>query len=596
MSDKRKALEAIFPKLQKLLPHLGNENAGEAEAARLAIKRLLATVKLDWNDLAVLPGNNEASILEAFASLFAKDQDVLIELGLKRATYFCSPDAAFADVMIAGRRHTWPLSGPDFHDWLLHQFFIEKKKAPTLGAMKAAISTLSAHAKFDGARHDVYMRAAKAAKIYIDIGDAEWHVVEVDATGWRVITEAPVRFRRTAGMLALPLPERGGSIMQLRPLVNLTRDGFVLYVHWLLDALHPGRPHPVLYLAGEEGSAKSSAAKIARSLIDPNEVPLRNLPTTVRDLFVGAHGSHALAFHNVSAIPPAISDALCQIATGSGFGTRKLFTDTAQTLVGGHRPVIMNGLANAINRSDLADRAVVIPMLRINSEHRLSEIELWRRFEAQRPQIFGALLDCVARGLRQLPNVRLASLPRMADFALWSSATEAFPPGAFMAAFDHAAAEATEAVIESDPVAVAVAAFMVGRDEWRGTAAGLLHELSARDRTEAEPSKWKTWPHEASAFGKRLREAAAVLRKIGVEVVFGKASNRAKTRMVTLSKIEPRRADRSDGSDASDRSDASPASHEGSNKPAAYGAATTEAAHTVRAVRAVRSVHTTETV
>jgi hypothetical protein len=178
----------------------------------------------------------------------------------------------------------------------------------------------------------------------------------------------------------------------------------------------------------------------------------------------------------------------------------------------------------------------------------------------------------------------------MADFALWSVATEAFPPGTFMAAFDLAAAEATEAVIESDPVAVAVAAFMVGRDEWRGTAAGLLHELSARDRTEAEPSKWKTWPHEASAFGKRLREGAAVLRKIGVEVAFGKASNRAKTRMVTLSKI-PHRADRSDRSDGSDTSNASPASHEGSKETPASGTATTEATRAAHAVRTVRSVH-----
>jgi hypothetical protein len=32
--NKRQALESIFPKLQKLLPHLGNDNAGEAEAAR----------------------------------------------------------------------------------------------------------------------------------------------------------------------------------------------------------------------------------------------------------------------------------------------------------------------------------------------------------------------------------------------------------------------------------------------------------------------------------------------------------------------------------------------------------------------------------
>ncbi len=319
---------------QKLLPHLGNASAGEADNARCAINNLLASVKLDWHDLAALLLDKEESISDMLGRIFAKDQDVLVELGVAGAVFFCSTEGVFADVMVAGHRNTWPLSEAEFSDWLLHQFFMEKKKAPGLGAMKAAIRTLSARAKFDGARHEVHLRAAKSGgKIYLDIGDPEWHAVEIDASGWRMIQDPPVRFRRTAGMAALPLPQSGGSIAQLRALVNLTDDGFVLYLSCILDALCPGRPHPVLYLAGEEGSTKSTAAKIARSLIDPNMVPLRNLPTTVRDLFVSAYGSHALAFDNVSNISASISDALCQIASGSGFNTRKLFTDTAQTLI-----------------------------------------------------------------------------------------------------------------------------------------------------------------------------------------------------------------------------------------------------------------------
>ena len=103
-------------------------------------------------------------------------------------------------------------------------------------------------------------------------------------------------------MYALPIPKHGGSIAQLRSLVNLTEDGFALYVSCILDALCPDRrPHPVLYLAGEEGSTKSTAAKIARSLIDPNEVALRSLPTTVREIFVSANGGHAMVF-DMSAI------------------------------------------------------------------------------------------------------------------------------------------------------------------------------------------------------------------------------------------------------------------------------------------------------
>ena len=62
--SKREALEAIFPKLKKLLPHLGNDNAGEAEAARCRIKNLLASVQLDWHDLTTLLSEKEAPILE----------------------------------------------------------------------------------------------------------------------------------------------------------------------------------------------------------------------------------------------------------------------------------------------------------------------------------------------------------------------------------------------------------------------------------------------------------------------------------------------------------------------------------------------------
>jgi hypothetical protein len=577
-TDKRKALQTIFAKLEKLLPHLGNANPHEAAAALGKINKLLADAKLDWHDLItlMLSDTKQSSLLDLLSKLILGDAALLIKIGLKGATFFHHGSDAFADVVADGHRHTWPLSSTDFHDWLLLRYFAELKMlmVPSAAAMKTAIRTLNAHAKFEGEQREVFLRAAFVdGKIYLDVGDPEWSTIEIDRNGWRMIEDSPARFRRTQGMQALPLPERGGSIIkQLRPLLNLTDDGFVLYVSWILDALCPiARPHPLLYLAGEEGSAKSTAAKIARSLIDPNAVPLRNLPGTVRDLFVSVDGSRAMAYDNIGSISPAISDALCMVATGSGFGARRLYTDAAQILIGGSRPVILNGLLNAIDRSDLADRAVVVQMSPISQDKRFSEAEIWQRFEARRSQIFGALLDCVACGLRKLSSVQLQRLPRMADFALWSVATEAFPD--FIEAFEHAATEANEAVAESDPVPVAVAAFMMTRKEpWTDTAAVLLRELSCQD-TEAAPSTWKTWPREPSSFSRRLRKAAATLRKMGVAVEIERAPDRSRTRKITLSNIveassnRPKRPDRpnrpglgadtSDGSDGSDTSDGS---------------------------------------
>ena len=557
---KRKALETIFAKLEKLLPHLGNANPHEAAVALGKINVLLASVKLDWHDLVTLLVEQGPSLLDTFLKMMQSDDTLLINLGLADGNFFhTSNNATYCDIRVDGHRHTLAVAGPEFAEWLTYRYFTEKKKAPKPGSLKSAIRTLAAHAVYRGERHEVHLRAVHVdGKIYIDIGDTEWRIVEIDATGWRLIEDAPVRFRRTAGMTSLPIPERGGSIEQLRPLVNLDDRSFILFVSWIIDALCPAsRPHPVLYLAGEEGSAKSTAAKIARGLIDPNAVPLRSLLTTVRELFVSANGSYSLAFDNISTISAAISDALCMIATGTGFGTRQLYTDTAQILIGGSRSVILNGLLNAIDRSDLADRAVIIAMSPISQVERFSEAEVWKRFEAHRAQIFGALLDCVASGLNNLPSVELQRQPRMADFALWSVATEAFAPGVFINAFEHAAAEATKSVAEQNPVSVAIGAFMIGRASWVGTAAELLHELSNHDRTEAAPSTWKGWPTDPSSFGKRLRSAAAVQRKMGISVEIGKASDRARTRTITLAKTgateRPNHpADTSDASDGSD--------------------------------------------
>jgi hypothetical protein len=88
---------------------------------------------------------------------------------------------------------------------------------------------------------------------------------------WRVNQFPPVRFRRPAGILPLPVPARGGSIEALWPLLNLSsRSDFVLVVAWLLATLRPDGPYPLLAISGEQGSAKTVLSKMLKALIDPN--------------------------------------------------------------------------------------------------------------------------------------------------------------------------------------------------------------------------------------------------------------------------------------------------------------------------------------
>jgi hypothetical protein len=541
MSDKHTALKTIFDKLAKLLPMLASDKPGEVFNTAQAIRRLLASAKLDFHDIVTFLAGNETQFEKLLRSLFEKDADVLLRLGLASTLFHTAERIPYADVLVGGHRMTWQLSDVGFGEWLLHQFFLERQKAPALAAMKSAIRSLSAHAVFNGEQREVYLRVAESGdRIYLDLGDAEGRAVEIDTDGWRVLGDPLVRFRRPPGMCPLPLPERGGSIHQLRRFVNLGDNEFILFVAALLAAFHTGRPQPVLFLCGEEGAAKTTLARIHRLLIDPSDVPLRTLPTTARDLFIAAHNAYTLGFDNVSKIPAPISDALCQISSGSGFSTRRLYTDSAEFRVSGSRPVVLNGIANAITRPDLADREVVLNLSPVKQRRR--ESEFWEAFERERACILGALLDIVAHGLRKLSSVRLQSLPRLADFATWATACEGAyaEPGFFMRAFETSATETIATVIEQDCVATAVGSFMVDRDHWQGTATELLHAVTGADRTEGQVTRWTDWPRDVARFGRRLRIVAASLRKAGVEVVFGKAPDRRQTRIITLSKVEAR--------------------------------------------------------
>ena len=68
----------------------------------------------------------------------------------------------------------------------------------------------------------------------------------------------------------MPCPVRGGSIQDLQELVNLRSEhDFKLFVAWLLSALRPAGPFPILCLNGEQGHLYGAPIRIAEVDIDP---------------------------------------------------------------------------------------------------------------------------------------------------------------------------------------------------------------------------------------------------------------------------------------------------------------------------------------
>ena len=172
---------------------------------------------------------------------------------------------AFADILIDGHRETWPIRSRRFKGFLRRSYYQATGTAASALAIKVALDQLEARAQFDAPERSVHLRVAEYEDgLYLDLANAHWQAVEI-ASGWRLIDKPPVRFRRPPGLLPLPLPKGGGSLDVLRHLLNLPNDeDFVLVVAWLLAALRPDGPYPLLAISGEQGSAKTVLCKMLK--------------------------------------------------------------------------------------------------------------------------------------------------------------------------------------------------------------------------------------------------------------------------------------------------------------------------------------------
>jgi putative DNA primase/helicase len=349
----------------------------------------------------------------------------------------------------------------EFRMWLSRQFYEETGGALGGQALEDGIRIFEAGAVNEGQQHEPFIRVGRhGGSLFINICDARWRAVEITKDGWSVVEKPIAKLLRSNSMRPLPEPERGGMIEELRGFLNVrSDDDFMLVVAWLVAALRDRGPYSVLVINGEQGVGKSVFSRMIRSLVDPSAAPIRAVPKDDRDLIVSAVNSWVLAYDNLSSVPAWVADALCRLATGSGFATRMLHTDRSESIFEAARPIILNGIPSLTDRADLADRAMTIHLATIAEEMRSPEDELLAAFEAKRPAISGALFDAVSCALRNLDKVKLERSPRMADLAKWITAAEpalGWEPGQFLTVYGENRRDVVKSSLEADVVAVAI--------------------------------------------------------------------------------------------------------------------------------------------
>lgn len=448
------------------------------------------------------------------------------------AEWFHSPGGepdGFVTVCVEGRYETWRIGTKAFRYWLQRLYWQQTKGAPNSQAMQDAIGVLRGRALFDGPEHSVAVRLAEHdSAIWLDLANEQWQSLRIDSSGWTVENRSRVRFMRPRGVLSLPLPERGGSIEELQPFLNVdSDDDWLLILSWLIAAMRPRGPYPVLALYGEQGSAKTSACRILRTLIDPNLANQRSEPREPRDLMIAATNSWIVSLENLSSIPLWLSDALCRLATGGGYATRELYTDDEERLFDVKRPIIVNGITEVATRPDLLDRTIAISLPVMDDDKRRTESDLYGAFDRAKPRILGALLDAVSAAIRNLAKVQIDRLPRMADFGQWACAAApalGADQEAFLSAYSGNRENVNQTAIESSIIAEPLLLFLEGKDGWEGTATKL--KIDVEDTSPEKIVKHKAWPKRPHTFSGELRRIAPNLRRMGIDIDFQRGDHR----------------------------------------------------------------------
>ena len=412
-------------------------------------------------------------------------------------------------------------------DLLQTMYYDKHGSCARISAVREANETLYALAG-RGETHRVHLRVVRVAQtIFIDLGSPKWTCIEITEHGWRVIPHpAKVKFIRPQNVGQLPEPSNGGNLDDLRPLVNLSDEEFILWVGCLLDWLKGCGPYFGMALHGEQGSCKSTCMSVVRRLLDPvasHKSERSDIPRTSQDLAVLAASNFMMTFDNIAKITPQTSNDLCRLLTGGALSTRKLWTNGEIAMHCFERPVVMNGIPSSVSAGDLAERFVRFDLSPI--KERITETAYWKKIDAVAPEVLGALCSALSLGLRS--TMMVENVPRMADSYEWvSRCIEYFGwVKQWQAAYHEQADAQSEELLANNLVGSAIVKWLDGEDgnwgEWHQKgevhigSAELITTLQGvcqrdthlRERVQHLPQKPKSLVNDIKAVAPLLRKA-----------------------------------------------------------------------------------------
>ena len=391
-------------------------------------------------------------------------------------------------------RHVHPIRSAAFRDWLTNNFYSEFETPPSPEAFLAVLRTLEARARYGDfpsqkLDHRVGFEGDPLipSKIVLDLANSSGEVLEIDSHGWRLRDNLQHSFRQSAATLALPRPSPppGGNsaastsaLDQFAQLFCLDATGRARALAWLIGALRPAGPYPILVLHGPVNTGKTVLARALRALIDPSPALIRRLPDHAEDLIPMAFENWILAFDDAYRFSPKISEALCAVSSGDALSIAQPDSrDALEFEIA--RPIILAAPHDETQPAwtparSLSNRTVMIqrnPIKRL-----LPQAALWSEFESLRPAMLAALAQAAVTALHRIRHIDLPHVTRFPDAAVWAAAA-APALGVSEQAMVEAITDPAAIWIGSHPLRDALVALLASNNAWTGDATALLNQL-----------------------------------------------------------------------------------------------------------------------
>jgi hypothetical protein len=327
--------------------------------------------------------------------------------------------------------------------------------------------------------------ATRDGKTWVDLCDDGWRAVCIDESGWRVVSNPPIIFKRYKHMEKMEI-DSNGSVDDFRSFLELMNfqspEDRILYTGFLVQGFIPDIDRPILMPTGPQGSAKTTLCIATRMVIDPSSLPTFGMDSDEAQIPQKILHHYLPTFDNCNHLSQEMSDLLCQASSGMGFSKRKLFTDMDDVVYSVRRAIILNGVSAPSMAPDLLDRTIMICLERITDEKRKKRSEIEAIRDSLLPKVRGYLLTIISEAMKE-PTKHTEPLPRLADFC--EKADDCliklgYEPGEFIRTYTIATRDIAEQAVQSDALANVLLELLEEDGDWKGTASNLLKKIEAR--------------------------------------------------------------------------------------------------------------------